>query len=590
MTKNIVSRVLLIGFFMIIIYGVVQQTQASPPKGFITKRLTDQNVSVYHAGKPVLSTGYDSAHIAWAEHVTFAPDWDMDVFYTTLPFGVTRHLSTSTANIGSAGGIVMVVDHNDNAYLSWSEGTSGLGGEDMFFWKTGMDAPQNISSPALTVGDVSGMPYLLLDGNNQAHVFWLERAQSNPFFSVVFYWHEGGETLQISDLTYNAHTLNEVAEGNGVFHVLWSASETPFYWNSSTGTIINLRGQLPDFSSYILDSFFKNGILHVLWRDSQNCSCLPDYLRYWNSDDQQNYDLSTTGSNNAHLLSDGVGNGHVLWTSDGTTYHWDSAGQITSSVTSGSGNIIAADGIEGDYIHMVWGESDDNWPGHLEDLMYQRSNMTEPLNVTDHSQPPTFVSNIWLTIDETDTAHILWQEGTPSYYNSHSHLTIPLSGTLNMTGGIFPPIYEQPLTARGGTGYVLLGDENNPSKTPFWLWQSDTRTYTPIPSVYGPTASTASRLLWLNGFNEVEVAWIDNSLSGEGTNLHFWNLSTGSQDVSLSDETDGDLSYLWNAQDVIGRSYLVWVESSNGFSDVYGGYEDLQFTEFVVYLPIVIEP
>jgi hypothetical protein len=98
-------------------------------------------------------------------------------------------------------------------------------------------------------------------------------------------------------------------------------------------------------------------------------------------------------------------------------------------------------------------------------------------------------------------------------------------------------------------------------------------------------------MIWLNSAGEVHVAWLDTSLPNEDSNLHYWNATTGSQDLTDNDSTNGyvdtNTSYVLGTADASGRVYLAWPEI-DGRSNMYAAYLPIQFTDFV-YLPLVVK-
>ncbi|MEJ2749853.1 MAG: hypothetical protein P8183_18380, partial [Anaerolineae bacterium] len=405
---------------------------------------------------------------------------------------------------------------------------------------------------------------------------------------------------------FNVTNAIGLATKNGVVHALWQDIDTstsggaePFYWNSNTKTVVNLRNGVSGDEGSVYDYFLgENGIFYVLWQDDLGSPTYTWDYRLWDSANGQNQ-LIVNSSNGqpTQLLSDGAGNAHVLWKDSSTTYHWDSVDQTSLAVGNGAAPPLAymnaADGKTGDHIHIVWAEEDTNWPTHQTDLFYWRSDMTSAINVTDHGQPAADVENVRLLIDETDVAHVLWFEGAPAYYNSADDMTTILTGTLSSVSGrrmAMPPLdgpaeFGDVMTARAGEAYVLLG---NDATTPYRVWQSAADTYTGITAVYGST-TPGSRMIWLDSSDQVHVAWEDNSLTGEGTNLHYWNATSGSQDLTDNDQTDQDIvpQETFGIADASGNVYLSWPEFFDGETDLYAASKPVQYE--YIYLPVVLK-
>lgn len=600
---------------VILLSTLLLQTVASHTAAteLVTQKLTDSDATVYDIADnddPIVATGSKGVHILWSEYINYPnpPDYnpDIDLFYAQLPMNVVRQLKATS---GPVSAMRMAVDSANHAHIVWGEDTKTSEGYDLFYWTDGMSTPQNISDSALSEGNI-GNVLIVVDANDLPYVLWAEATNTSSFNPAVFYWTEGSSTtkLSVGGLTMGTFTVTDVdglAVKNGVVHALWQDIDTstsggpePFYWNSTTQTVVNLRNGLSGSEGFVSDYFLgENGIFYVLWYD--DVSGTYDY-RLWDSASGQNQLIVNSASGyTTQLLSDGVGNAHVLWKGGNTTYHWDSVNKTSSAVGDGGAPPLTymngSDGKTGDYIHVVWAAEDANWPTHQTDLFYWRSDMAQPINVTDHTQPSASAANIRFLVDETDVAHVLWSEGSATYYNSADDLTTVLTGAISAASGkrmAMPPLegpYElgDVMTARAGEAYVML---ENDTTTPFRVWLSATGTYSDVTAVY-PPASPSIGMIWLDSNGQIHTAWEDNSPAGEGSNLHYWNGDTGSQDLTDNANTDGDIDSdngnVFGAADKSGRVYLAWTEYFDGETDMYAAYEPVQYK--YVYLPVVIK-
>ena len=98
-------------------------------------------------------------------------------------------------------------------------------------------------------------------------------------------------------------------------------------------------------------------------------------------------------------------------------------------------------------------------------------------------------------------------------------------------------------------------------------------------------------MLWQDSLGHVHAGWETSALTGEGTNLNYWDMESGSQDVSDVVVSNGSLigTTAIGAWDHIGKVYLVWLEdtgTSEG-SDVFVAYSES--VAFSVYLPMIVK-
>ncbi len=590
--------------------AIQNQTASS---ALTTQQLTDVIATTYDVVDPVIVGGQNSAHVIWSEYTVFnplQPIYDSDMFYAHLSLGQVTHLRATTGEVLSSGKIAL--DSHDNAYVIWEEDTGTPEEGDLFFWKTGMAAPQNLSDHEQTKGDVGDF-FIVLDETDMPHVLWAEATSVWSYDPAIFYWNPGNDTVKLADTVISNSNFNVtnavgLATQNGVVHALWH-NHTPFYWNSDTQIAINLRGEGGGWYQEIEDYFLSQaGTLFALWREDLGpSSAEPTAYRIWDSGSGQDHVLVTTVDYvEMKLVKDSIGSAHILWSqqsgSSSKIYHWDNVNQISSELGQGF-DLLVAEGQVGNHVHVTWIGKDVNWPEHSNDLLYWRSDMSVPVNITDHSQPASSPVDIRLLVDGMDVAHVIWSESKPTYYNSLSNTTSVLTGTLNLADTNLHSNYtiqlEDPLhmrhegnllTARDGTGYVLLG-KTTESIIPFSVWESTTGTYGSIEAVYGPTDPDVA-MIWFDSDGEVHVAWEDNSLTSEGTNLHYWNATTSSQDLTDNDYTDGYVDM--NSNEVLGVSdasggvYLAWPELFDGDSDMYAAFAPIHFTDFV-YLPLVVK-
>lgn len=587
------------------VYGHVAPSKAAST-GLITQRLSDREVTVYNTvAPPLIQAGPVGAHVTWGEYVSVGSSWDTDMFYAQVPNGTTTHLP---ATAGLVGDHRLAVGSNNHAYIAWEEEAVTSFGDDVFFWKTGMAAPTRLSAEAHFNADHL---YLTLDEGNEAHVFWSEVVSTTQGAAAnIFYWSENGGLAQMTEglpglFSTDAVRVLAVATHNGIIHALWQdlgSGLAPFYWNSQTETAVNLMPGLSGDDSYVRGYFLNDaGVFHVLWGNGAMGGA-EYYHRHWDSASTTNHPVFTSANlQSAYLLQDGEGNAHVVWADANETHHWDSISQNDMAIPQSTNWWLEANGQVGDHIHLVWSNNDANWPGHLNDVFYWRSDMAQPVNITDHSQSPAEVSTLKLVVDETDTAHVMWREGDLHfYYNQVDNHTEVITGTLNLASTaighlVIPGLAEfgSVFTARNGIAYALFASTENNTPSPYFLWQSDSNATTPITGVYGPTNPSLDRMLWLDSTGAPHAAWADDSLIDEGTNLHYWDSTGGSQDLTDNLETDYDIEEegALTVADSTGNVYMTWREYGvmPEKNEVYAAYSLTTFSNFI-YLPIIQAP
>lgn len=587
-----------------IVYIQAEQSRAAS-MGLMTHRLSDRESTVYNTTPTLIQAGPFGAHVTWGEYVSVGSSWDTDLFYAHLP---NQSATRLTATTGLLGAYQLAVGSNNHAYIVWSEEAVTSPGDDVFFWKTGMVIPARLSDTTMINDDAAHL-YLVVDEENEAHVFWSEIISTTQGTAVnIFYWSENGGLTQFVEgipglFSPDAVRVLGVAAQNDTIHVLWrdlGSELAPFYWNSQTETAVNLMPGLSGGDAYVWGYFLNEaGVFHILWGNEAPGGAAYDY-RHWNSVGATNHPVSnSTELQSVRLLQDGNGNAHVVWAESGVTHHWDSVNQVDQVIPQSANAWLEANGQVGDHIHLVWSNNDTNWPGHLNDVFYWRSDMAEPVNVTEHSQAPADVATLKLMVDETDTAHVLWREGDSHfYYNQADGQTQVVTGALNLASSpivnpIIPGVAEfgSIFIARNGTAYALFASTENNTTAPYFLWQSATNSVVPITSVYSDTTPSLSRMLWLDSNGDPHAAWEDNSLDGEGTNLHYWDNESGSQDLTDSPETDFDIEGkgALAVADSTGNVYIIWQEYGvlPEKNEVYAAYSLTTFTNFA-YLPVIM--
>ena len=565
-----------------------------------TLRLTDRENTFYWATDPVVLAGNYGAHVIWAENIDNFDD--SDLFYAQLPAGTVTRLSDRTATTGTVGlnlnpQYKVVLDDSDNLYVIWSEDVGGSEQQDMFFWKTGMSTPVNISNPVLSNGDIGNL-FLVLDSNDRAHALWAEAVNVGTFQPNIFYWSEATGITQKVSLgaglaggQFNVTQAVAFEIHNDVLHALWqdldengSGDLEPFYWNSQMGVAQPIRQSgLPGDEAFLRFSYFDgNGVFHAQWQENLINSEIDIY--YWNSANHVNLLLSD--DNPSKFYADGNGNGHFYYV-DGNAYHFDTVSQTGSLIPDlpATSNILeVGNGRIGDHFHMLWQAEDADFPGHLNDLFYWRSDMTEPINVTNHSVAPAEPTEVSMVVDETDTAHILWKEATPFYYNSSSGLTTQPPASLNA-------LLIGRVVSRNGVAYVEFSDVGN--DPPFYIWQSDDNSITLASLVLGDNGekstgngagSATSNGIWLDSNDQLHLL---------RDNIFHWDAVRGLQDLTLGDEMEpiDDNGSFWSVTDFVGGSYIVWQGDTpmDDGVDLYAAFVSPEFANSV-YLPIVVRP
>ncbi len=564
-----------------------------------TMRFTDRDNTFYWATDPLILAGNYGAHVIWAENIDNFDD--SDLFYAQLPAGTVTRLTDRTATTGTVGKYLnptykAVLDDSDNLFVIWSEDVGGSELQDLFFWKTGMMTPINISDHDLSNGDVGNL-FIVLDSNNKAHALWAEAVNAGTFQPNIFYWSEATGVTQKVSLgsgvalgQFNVTQALALEVHNNTVHALWqdldengSGDAEPFYWNSQTGTAQPIReSTLPASEAFLSNFFFDdNGVFHAAWAENYfNGSDQTDYY-YWNSSSGVNLQLPNSLFG---FKADGNGNGHAYYT-DGGVYHFDTVSQTGSLIPGlpATSNILeVCNGRIGDHIHMLWQTTDSNFPGHLNDLFYWRSDMINPINITDHALASADPANIRMVVDETDTVHILWEESANLYYNSSTNSTSQLPASLDgVSGG--------QVVAQNGVAYAVFGSMASP---PFYIWQSDDNSVTPANAALGESIAGETAVAGEEATSE--TIWFDSN--GQ---LHLvsnapwhWDAARGVQDLTLGAEmepvdTNGSLHV---ATDTVGGSYIVWQGETpvDDGVDMYAAFVSPELPNSI-FLPIVLQ-
>lgn len=598
--KNGITLFLLTG--LLFVFASLSQTSQAKINGaaepLTTLRLTDRENTFYWATDPIVLAGSYGAHVIWAENIDNFND--SDLFYAKLPAGTVTRLSDRTATSGTVGLYLnpqydAILDDFNNLYVIWSEDVGGSERQDMFFWKTGMTTPTNISNPVLSNGDIGNL-FLVLDSANKAHALWAEAVNVGTFQPNIFYWSEAtGITQKVSLGTGVAGGQFNVTQalalevyGNTV-HALWqdidengSGDAEPFYWNSVTGIAKPIRQPgLPGNEQFYPKIYFDgNGVFHVIWQEGD----LTDYY-YWDSDSDVNLPMPGT-LNQVRFYADGNGNAHFYYEDSGV-YHFNTVSKTASLIPDlpATSNVLeVGDGRIGDHFHMLWQAEDTNFPGHLNDLFYWRSDMAQPINITNHTVAPAEPTEIRMVVDETDTVHILWKEDSPFYYNSNSGLTTQPPASLN-------GLSIGRVASRNGIAYVEFSDFGN--DPPFYIWQSNDNSITPASGTMNDSVQTVTG----NGVGSAssDGIWLDSNdqLHLLRDNLFHWDADRGLQDLTLGEEmepvaTNGSL---WKATDSAGGSYIVWQGETpvDDGIDMYAAFVSPEFANSV-YLPVVVRP
>ncbi|GJM41575.1 MAG: hypothetical protein DHS20C20_18570 [Ardenticatenaceae bacterium] len=601
--KKFILPVLLISTLLSL--ALFSQNSHAKTKGSVapltTLRLTDRESTFYWATDPVVLAGNYGAHVIWAENIENFDD--SDLFYAQLPAGTVTRLTDRTATIGTVGKYLnptykAVLDDSDNLFVIWSEDVGGSELQDLFFWKTGMTTPANISDHDLSNGDVGNL-FLVLDSNNKAHALWAEAVNAGTFQPNIFYWSEAtgatqkvslGAGLALGQFNVTQALVLEV-QGNTV-HALWqdldengSGDPEPFYWNSQTGVAQPIRESgLPASEAFLSNFFFDdNGTFHAAWSENYfNGSNQTDYY-YWNSSSGVNLQLPNPLFS---FKADGNGNGHAYYT-DGGVYHFDTVSQTGSLIPGlpATSNILeVGNGRIGDHFHMLWQAEDTNFPGHLNDLFYWHSDMTEPINITDHSGTPAEPESVRMVVDETDTVHIVWNEATPFYFNSQANMTTQPPASLSS-------LFIGRVVSKNGVAYVEFSDSGN--DPPFYIWQSDDNSITPASLALGDSTGA----LTVNGVGSATSSsiWLDSNDQIHLTtdNIVHWDAMRGLQDLTLGDEMEpmAENGSSWKVTDSVGGSYIIWQGSSpvDDGLDMYAAFVSPELAN-KLYLPLVTKP
>ena len=595
---GLLTIVISLFFVLALFYQTSRAEVMGAPAPLSTLRLTDRDSTFYKANNPVVLAGNYGAHVIWSENIDSIND--SDLFYAQLPEGTVTKLTDRTVTTGLVGlynnpQYKAVLDDADNLYVVWSEDVGGNERQDVFFWKTGMAEPTNISDHALSNGDVGNL-FIVLDSQNKAHALWAEAVNAGTFQPNIFYWSEvSGTTQKVSlgtGLSLGQFNVTQAmaleAHGNYVY-ALWqdldengSGDPEPFFWSSETGVAQPIRQPgLPGDEALLRSFHFDgNGVFHVQWGES---SAGGGYDVYY-GDTDSGVNLLLPDDNPSLFYADGNSNGHFYYV-DGGVYHFDTMSQSATLIPDlpGTANILAVgNGRIGNHIHYLWQAEDANFPGHLNDLFYWRSDMTEPINISNHSGTPADPQNVRMVVDETDTVHIAWQEDTPFYYNSQSASTIQPPASLNS-------LFLGRVVARNGVAYVEFSDVGN--DPPFYIWQSNDDSITPASSILGAAAQNVVA----NGVGESTSVdfWLDSKdelhlLAG---NILHWDAVRGMQDLTAGDEMEPVSGGTYVVTDGSGGSYIIWQGKTpvDDGSDLYAAFVSPEFSN-KLYLPFITVP
>jgi hypothetical protein len=608
-------------FVALMCSAVILAAALSPQTPPVTQLLTDHDLSTYDAMRPEAALSPSGLQVVWSEHGFInANGSDMDLFYGSLPGNNTqriRHADAVTNGQGytQLGTRRIAVGSNGQVYLAWVEPTA-THGNDVFFWKTGMTTPQNLSNHTLTGAGGAEYLFLTLDNNNIPHALW---AESAPTHTSVFYWKEGASTIELSVVTppvahFNITRALDLISHNGIIHAFWrdlnpATGWALYYWNSHTQTAVDIRlGQpaLSDPPLYERAFVSPNGTFHATWHErysSQSSSTM-----HWDSNTATCHTILTAEDPISQPVLGSDGHLHVFnYVTNGPLSHWHSQNlnnqQLTPNLGSGFPFPVFIAGKGAVPVHAVWQDSDPNWPGHLSDLFYWRPGLAQPQNISDHSQTPANIPNyIALAAANDGSVHIAWEEGVPTYYHSGSNSTTSLNASLTAhydSLGITSQSDDPYLGYQGSifrvynnVAYWFLASTNSNTATPYSLWRSDNNSYTLIPAVYGTDNPTGhgARFMWFDRLGQPQLAW-RTPVTNEGTNLHYWNSADGSVDVSDTQNTSGSVGLYYGiigATSLSNQVYLVWLEESGSAEglDVYGAVRYAPFTN-PVFLPFV---
>jgi hypothetical protein len=283
------------------------------------------------------------------------------------------------------------------------------------------------------------------------------------------------------------------------------------------------------------------------------------------------------------FIPDSEGNAHVYYGAGGGVYHWDTLSQSAVLIPglSGTADIVARTaGKSGNHFHLIWETTDPDFPGHMNDLFYWRSDMSEAVNISDQAIVPADPTNVEMVIDETDTVHVLWEETAHLYYNSSSELTIQPPAVL---GGLA----MAQVVAGDGVAYAQFLD-SYAADPPFYIWQSDTNEATPVTanlqggmSLDGDSASAST--IWLDSDGLLHIVFED------GSTFNHWDKLRGFQDLAAGVEMESlaHEGIFLSATDSVSGSYLVWQGDTVGSdgNDMYAAFIGPNLP-FSVYLPL----
>ena len=558
-----------------------------------TLKLTYPGVTFYSSERtPILLAGNSGAHVIWEEEVALPNETDL--FYAHLPTGTVTRLTDLASTNGATNGVDAFLGNADDLNVLWDEDTGTNEGYDLFFWKTGNTAALHLSDQTLSEGDVFGFSGVV-DSANLVHVLWAEEDSVGSDEGTIYYWSEAAGSIQPLS---SGVTLGSVALRiyDNVLHGFWlqlrdgSATEPEVvYWNSTTGLVEPVRDSA---SPPVSNSFINfghvhmddSGVSHLIWNDQSSGSVS---FVYWNSSSKTNVPISGTflqggtlrdGNNNFYFYYEQSGDVNLFNSID------ESAGVIPGLPTTNSHHLVeAVDGRIGNHVHFLWHVEDSNHPGDLRDLFYWRSDMVEPINITDHDFAPADPENVRIVVDATDIAHVMWEESGNHYYNSSSNTTIQLPSSLDsVTDG-----YGY-MVARDGVAYGLFGLLKT---SPFYIWQSDTNSVTIVNHPLGSTSDSldsaansesSSIYIWLDALNRLHLT--------NSTPWH-WDAANGMQDLTAAPEIKPvhELGYIWTAQDAEGGSYIVWQGGDNADAqqELFAAYTVSSNLENKLFLPLL---